>query len=105
MIRSFLSVLVLLSVHAGHAQPITTAGVPGVLSIREAGPHSVRVTLRPEQSGEDLPYSPALADRRYGDAALRLTRLDGPVTKKIGGLLVEVNPHPLTVRVTTPEGR
>lgn len=95
----------LLAVYAGHAQSITTAGKPAVLSIREAGLHSLRVTLRPEHSGEDLPYSPALAVRNYADAALRLTRLDAPVKKRIGSLAVEVIPRPLTVRVTTPEGR
>ncbi|HVU55263.1 MAG TPA: TIM-barrel domain-containing protein [Puia sp.] len=105
MTKSFLSILVLLSAYTAYTQPITTAGAPAVLTIREAGAHSLRVTLRPESSGDELPYSPALADRAYADAALRLTRLDGPVRKKIGGFYVDVHPAPLTVRVTTPEGR
>ncbi|HEY4209771.1 MAG TPA: TIM-barrel domain-containing protein [Puia sp.] len=92
-------------VDAADGHSILTAGAPAVLTIREAGPHSLRVTLRPEQAGEDLPYSPALADCHYADPALRITRLDAPMHKKIGGLIVDVNPSPLTVRVTTTEGR
>jgi len=96
----YLCCLLLICMHVVHAQPITTAGQSAVLVVRKAGVHCLRVTLHPM-------YSP---DRIYSDIVdtssdLYLTRLDAPLRKKIGSLLVEVSPRPLMVRVTTPEGR
>src|SRR5258708_7048017 len=87
-----------------HAQPITTAGVPAQLAIRQAGDHSIRITLKPLSYKEDLPWTPALAERSYPAPVLLLTELKGPVKKQVGALLVEVSPAPLTVKVTTPGG-
>ena len=94
-----------LYINIAGAQPITTAGAPAILSIREAGAHSIRVTLAPERFADALPYCPALAQRRYADAAIRLTRLNSSIKKKVGSLIVEVQPHPLTIVITTPDGR
>ncbi len=48
------------------AAPITTAGGPAQLDIRQAGEHSLRVTLKPIGFEADLPENPALADRAWG---------------------------------------
>jgi len=94
----------LLSVLTANGQ--LPAGIPDVLSIREAGAHSVRVTYRTEHHpAKELPYSPALADRTDSGRDLRTVQMDASATVRMGGLVVEVTPHPLTVRVTTPEGR
>ena len=97
--------LILLYAGATGAQPITTAGAPAVLTIRQAGLHSIRVTLEPERFHGDFPWSPALADHHFAPADLRLTHLSGPVKRRMGSLLVEVRPHPLTIVVTTADGR
>jgi alpha-glucosidase/alpha-D-xyloside xylohydrolase len=86
------------------AQSITTAGVPASLAIRQAGEHSIRVTLKPLSVREELPYSPALVERTYAAPAIILTQLSAPVKKKVGSLLVEISPAPLTVKVTTLSG-
>jgi alpha-glucosidase (family GH31 glycosyl hydrolase) len=86
------------------AQPITTAGEPAQLEIRQAGEHSIRIVLRPQSYKEALPFSPALVERTYPAPALVLTKLSAPVKKQVGTLMVEVTPSPLTVNVTTPSG-
>ena len=61
--------LLLLSASAVRSQPITTAGQPAELVIRQAGDHSIRITLKPLSFREDEPFSPALADRPSPPAA------------------------------------
>ena len=90
---------------AATAQPITTAGVAAQLLIREAGPHSLRITLKPLTWSGDEPFSPALIDRAYPAPAIAITQLSVPLTRKIGPFLVEVRPDPLTVVVTTAGGQ
>jgi alpha-glucosidase (family GH31 glycosyl hydrolase) len=80
------------------AQTITAAGEPARLEIRSAGEHSVRVTLVPVGAGE-IPGTPVLAPRDYPDPALSLESLAEPVSRRVGGLGVEVTPDPLTVTV------
>lgn len=87
-----------------HAQTITTAGAAARLTVRQAGDHSVRITLSPLSDREELPYSPALVERKYGSPAIALTQLSAPIKKQVGALMVEVSPSPLTVKVTTPGG-
>jgi len=86
------------------AQSLTTAGVPAQLEIREAGEHSIRITLKPLSFKEELPYSPALIERPYPAPAIVLTQLSAPVKKQVGTLMVEVSPAPLTIKVTTSTG-
>jgi len=86
----------------GH--PLTTAGVPAQLEIRQAGEHSIRITLKPLSFREGLPYSPALVERKYPAPVLTLTQLPAPVKKQVGTLWVEVSPSPLTINVTTSTG-
>jgi alpha-glucosidase/alpha-D-xyloside xylohydrolase len=87
------------------AQPITTAGVPAQLLIREAGAHSIRITLKPQTWSGELPFSPALIDRAYPAPAISLTELSAPISRNIDGMQVTVSPDPLTIRITTADGR
>jgi alpha-glucosidase/alpha-D-xyloside xylohydrolase len=86
------------------AQPIQSAGVPAQLLVREAGAHSIRITLKPLSDTAELPYSPALIPRSYPSPVLALKELSSPVRKTVGELIVTVSPSPLTVTVTTKEG-
>src|SRR5262245_26649122 len=79
------------------AQPIVAAGRPARLDIREAGAHSVRITLSPSGLGAAPPFTPALADRPYRPPALSLQSLKAAVRRRVGALNVEVRPNPLTV--------
>jgi alpha-glucosidase/alpha-D-xyloside xylohydrolase len=92
------------STAAQPVQQITTAGQPARLVIRQAGNHSVRITLKPLSFREDEPFSPALTDSPYPAPDLVLTQLSGPVSHRVGTLMVQVSPDPLTVKVSTPEG-
>ena len=99
-----LLVLLILSAGSLSAQSITTAGIPAQLEIREAGEHSIRITLKPLSVKEELPYSPALIERPYPAPAIVLNQLSAPVKKRVGTLMVEVSPAPLTIKVTTSSG-
>src|SRR5262245_8974614 len=90
---------------SSHAQQITSAGQPARLSVRSAGPASVRITLAPLTYRRELPFSPAVADRRYPAPDLRITSLRHAVKRRVGQLDVEVRPSPLSVIVTTSDGR
>jgi alpha-glucosidase (family GH31 glycosyl hydrolase) len=87
-----------------HAQQLTTAGKPAQLAIRQAGDHSIRITLKPTSFKEEYPFTPALIERRYPAPVILLTTLDKPVKKKVGNLYVTVQPNPLTVTVTSLSG-
>jgi alpha-glucosidase (family GH31 glycosyl hydrolase) len=87
------------------AQQITSAGQPARLSVRAAGERTVRITLAPVTYQRELPFSPAVADRAYPEPAISLTALRNPVRRRVGQLDVEVRPDPLTVAVTTPDGK
>ncbi len=83
---------------------ITVAGRPAALTVRSAGPHSVRVTLAPADL-RNLPRNPALLEETTGRPALRLTELVAPRTVNVSGLRVDVRPMPLTVVVTNGKGQ
>ena len=89
----------------GAKAQLITAGQPAQLAIRAAGEHSIRITLKPLSYPDDYPYTPALVKRTYPTPALVLTSLSGPVRKQVGTLDVEVSPDPLTVTVTTLDGK
>ena len=86
------------------AQQITVGGRPSHLDVRAAGPASVRLTLVPLSYRRELPYSPAIADRAYQEPAISVSVLARPVRRRVGQLVVEVRPAPLTVTVTTLRG-
>lgn len=90
--------------HAAPPYKLFTAGKPAQLAIRQAGEHSIRITLKPLSYTGDFPFTPALAERTYAEPAILLTELSGPVRKRVGNVNVEVRPDPLTVIVTTLEG-
>ncbi len=104
IIRPLLAATFLLAASSLSAQSITTAGQPAVLSIRAAGEHSIRVTLKPVSFKEDFPYTPALAERPYPAPAISLTSITKPVKKQVGSLQVEVKPTPLSVIVSNGKG-
>ena len=87
------------------AQQLTTAGVPAQLLIRQAGTHSIRITLKPLSWPGDTPYSPALVDGLYQTPAINLTQLSATMTQQVGNFIIELRPDPLSIRIVTPDGR
>ena len=102
--RYLLLLLTAFAANTLSAQPITTAGEPAQLEIRQAGEHSIRIVLKPQSYKDELPFSPALVERTYPAPAIVLKALTAPVKKQVGPLMVEVTPSPLTVTVTTAGG-
>ena len=103
-VRLYLLLLLFTSAASVYAQPLTTAGLPAQLAIRPAGAHSIRITLKPLSFAVDYPATPALVERIMPAPVIVLTELSGPIKKKIGDLLVEVRPNPLTITVTSGKG-
>lgn len=106
--RRIISGLVLLLLVAA-TQPlaawtISAGKKPGVLSIRPAGERSIRVTLKPQDFKPEFPENAVLPARTYPPATLELRELNHPVTAKIAGLSVTVQPDPLRVVVTAENG-
>lgn len=89
-----------------YAQPITAGGAPAQLAIRQAGEHSIRITLKPLSFREDFPFTPALLQRTYPAPEILLTTLSGPVKKRVGPMMVTVSPEPsaIMITITTPKG-
>ena len=88
------------------ATPFSLAGAR--LDIRAAGEAAVRVTIRPIDSGQAFPYTPALIGREYPKPVITLRKLDSnfkPRKERVGPLTVEVTAKPLTVLVTTSENK
>lgn len=99
-----LSLPLLLLTGMVHAQTITTSGQPAQLSIRSAGAHSIRITLKPLSYKGTAPYTPALAIRKEAAPEISIKELHGPLKKRVGNLLVSIRPQPLTVTVTNNKG-
>jgi len=87
------------------AETVTAAGKPAQLDIRPAGSHGLRVTLKPLDYVPELPDTPALTEREWGKAAISLREIDGVRSWRIGHLYLTVSDNPLTVDVSTREGR
>ena len=88
------------------ATPFSLAGAR--LDIRAAGEAAVRVTIRPIDSEEEFPYTPALIQRDYPKPIITLEKLDSdfkPRKAKVSHLSVEVTAKPLTVLVTTADNK
>ena len=88
------------------ATPFSLAGAR--LDIRAAGEAAVRVTIRPIDSKQAFPYTPALIQREYPKPVITLRKLDSnfkPRKAKVGHLTVEVTAKPLTVLVTTSDNK
>jgi alpha-glucosidase/alpha-D-xyloside xylohydrolase len=99
------SLLFLAVAGASRAQQITTAGEPAQLDIRAAGEHSIRVTLKPVSFSADFPFTPAVVDRTYPAPVVSLRSIAEPVSRRVGNLVVEVRPAPLSLVVTNAAGR
>lgn len=99
-----LPLALLLLTGMAHAQTITTSGQPAQLNIRSAGAHSIRITLKPLSYKEAAPYTPALAIRKEAAPEISIKELHGPLKKRVGNLLVNIRPKPLTVTVTNNKG-
>jgi alpha-glucosidase/alpha-D-xyloside xylohydrolase len=90
---------------AAQAQNLTAAGQPAQLDIRPAGEHSIRITLKPVSYQGDAPFSPAIAERAYPAPVVSLRSVPRPVRQRVGSMQVEVTSSPLTVNVSTADGR
>ena len=78
------------------------------LDIRAAGKTGVRITIQPQDSKDKFPYTPALVERDYPKAVISLRELDSAfeaVKARVGQVNVTVQSKPLSVRVTTLDGR
>jgi alpha-glucosidase/alpha-D-xyloside xylohydrolase len=88
------------------ATPLSLGG--SQLDIRAAGEAAVRVTIRPIDSKQEFPYTPALIQREYPQPIITLQKLDSNFktrTARVGHLTVEVTAKPLTVLVTTSDNK
>ncbi|HDJ33756.1 MAG TPA: glycoside hydrolase family 31 protein [Bacteroidetes bacterium] len=81
-----------------------TRELPGILEIRQVGEAGIRITLKPGGYREDLPYTPALADREYPPPFIKLSEIQGVIRKRAGKMHVEVHPDPLALVVKNSEG-
>jgi len=77
---------------------------PGTLEVRDAGPGCVRVTFKPQGYEQDLPDSPVLQRRAYPQPSLQIQDGDEARSAEVGGLKVEVLPHPLRVKISSADG-
>ena len=98
--------LLSVSVTARQAPPITTAGQPAQLDIRSAGPHSLRVTLKPVSFTGELPGHAGggrsvVAARRPSACGRSAARVE----RAVGRFRVAVEPSPLRVTVRDAGGR
>src|ERR1700761_1187131 len=89
-IKVLLTAFCLLLFNYTDAQQLTSAGKPAQLEIRPAGAHSIRITLKPISFKPDFVYTPALADKKYGPAILKIKQLNKPVKKTMSNLTVLV---------------
>jgi|GEM_PF-107974 len=88
------------------ATPLSLGG--SRLDIRAAGEAAVRVTIRPIDSKQAFPYTPALIQREYPKPVITSRKLASnfkPLKAQVGPLTVEVTAKPLTVLVTTSDNK
>jgi alpha-glucosidase/alpha-D-xyloside xylohydrolase len=89
----------------GQAVEIRASNQPAQLDIRPAGQNSIRVTLKPISFKPDFPATPALVERKYAVPSISLREISQPVKRQVGNLNVEILPGPLTIIVTSAEGK
>jgi alpha-glucosidase/alpha-D-xyloside xylohydrolase len=78
------------------------------LDIRAAGENGVRITIQPQDSKDEFPYTPALVERDYPKPVISLRELDSafePVKATAGNVNVTVQSNPLSVLVTTLDNK
>jgi alpha-glucosidase (family GH31 glycosyl hydrolase) len=104
-IHTILLLLCIYTIVTAQAQPITSAGQPAQLDIRQAAANSIRITLKPVSYAADFPFTPALAERKYPAPVISIRTLNKAVKNKVGKLHVEVQPNPLQITVTNAMGQ
>src|SRR5438105_4707324 len=103
--KLFLSPFIFLftSFYALYAQQLTTAGVPAQLILRKISNGCIRITLAPVSYHDSVQDNPSLVTAAYTGPVIRLHSLDKAQTKIIGGLVVQLTPSPLTIRITNKQ--
>ena len=86
------------------AEPLADLPSPASLEVRQAGRHSLRITLKPVRYTNELPFHPAVAERPYPAPELTWRDLPEPVSAVVAGMNVVVKPNPLSVTVTRADG-
>jgi alpha-glucosidase (family GH31 glycosyl hydrolase) len=84
--------------------PLRFAGRDIELRITAVSDRTIRVTLAPVNT-PPLEAGPVLVSRTWPEPALRLTELPAERLLMLGPLRVSIRPGPLTVEVTTQEGK
>lgn len=81
------------------------AGEPAQLDIRVAAENSIRVTLKPINFKDKLPFMPALAERDYPPPSISIRKINKVIRSKVGKLFVAVSPNPLTININNEKGQ
>jgi alpha-glucosidase/alpha-D-xyloside xylohydrolase len=107
LLALIVSAFVMRAGSGARAEPILAGGKPARLTVRQAGEHSVRITLQPLDADNEFPFTPALVEREYGPPAIQLEQIDegASVSAAIADLRVLVEGGPLRITVTDGEGR
>ena len=87
------------------AQHLTSAGEKTRLEIREAGEHSIRLTLKPDCMGISLPDNPTLDEKTCHDPEFSLTKIDGEFNCRVGNLIMNINYDPLRCIISNASGK
>ncbi|MCA9258857.1 MAG: hypothetical protein KDA61_06640, partial [Planctomycetales bacterium] len=87
------------------AREILVNGRSSELAIRNAGDHALRITLRPIAAVEELPFSPAIADRQEEEPFIRIRDVERQMTTRGGGFAITIAADPLTLTIADAEGR
>lgn len=77
---------------------------PTSLAIRQAGEHSIRITVKPSGYTNEFPFHPAVAERDYPLPGLIWHPSSNSVAATVAGLHVSVKPAPLRVSVMRADG-
>src|SRR4051794_16936871 len=88
-------------------KPIEIAGKPVEVAVTQVTPQTVRITIRPLESGtpKPVPLDGALVKENFGQPAMVLRSFAGTRRVKSGTLTVTLARDPFSVRVEGPGGR
>ena len=95
---SFVAIFFLTIARAGYSQELMVGGRASQLDIRKAGAKSLRITLKPVSYKNNVPSTPALAERTYDAPGVSLQRTT-PLRKSVGGFNIEIGQEPLTLTI------
>jgi len=83
---------------------LVEGSAPGFLEVRQAGEHSLRITLKPAGFTNEFPVHPAVVERDYPAPELTWRDALESVSAVVAEMQVSVSPDPLTVTVTRTDG-